>query len=106
VAEVTDAPADHWEIAELIPADIRGRLSKAELRARCAHAAEHYRIAEFEPERAGYLWAHAGRVLCSIPVVDYIREQRILNGLRRESADDAYLPTLRNLKARTPFRRA
>jgi hypothetical protein len=105
---VTDAPADHWRYAEAIPADILDRLSKAELRARCAYAAEHDRIAETgQPERAGYLWAHARQVLGSIPVVDYIREQRRLNRLRRESAGNAELGhiclQLRNLKARNAF---
>jgi hypothetical protein len=108
VAKVTDAPVDHWKHAEAIPADILGRLSRAELRARCAYAAEHYRIAETaEPGHAGSLRAHARQVLGSIPVVDYIREQQRLNGRRRESAGrfelgDVYLQ-LRSLKGSNAF---
>jgi hypothetical protein len=86
VAKVTDVPVDQWRYAEAIPADLLDRLSGAELRARCAYAAEHYRIAELTPQDISSLRAHAATVLRSIPVVDYIREQQRLNALRQEAA--------------------
>jgi hypothetical protein len=79
VAKITDAPADHWRHAEKIPGDILARLSRAELRARCAEMARLHQVAETaQAEHYRYLHARARQVARSLPVGEYIYRKREL----------------------------
>jgi hypothetical protein len=71
--------ADHRSLAaRLVPADILGRLSAAELRYRSAHA--HHVIERARQtlvrESADALAAHAKKIMQSEPACDFLLEQK------------------------------
>ena len=79
MANTTDVPADLRRHADVIPGDIRARLSRTELRARCAEMARLHKVAEnSQADHARYLHARALKVARSIPVGDFIERRREL----------------------------
>jgi hypothetical protein len=87
VAIVNDVPAEHLQHVKHIPAQILARLSRAEVRLRCAEMERFHRDAAKAPaEHARFLAACARQAGRSEPVADYVERQAELSRLER-SAD-------------------
>jgi hypothetical protein len=88
MAHIDSVPVIHREHAAKVPADILGRLTAGELKARCAHAHQHISTADkqSDPQLFRVMHQQARKVLCAMPAVELVQECKRLHDLAEQSS--------------------